>query len=261
VDDDTGGPQPPIPVPWLANLQAGLLDDDTAAVIRRRLRDDPESARRMAGLDQVRRDLADLGTDAATAPDAPSDVTARVVAALRTEPSGTRASSVASLAPNRVIGPSPVHAAHAARGSGSRFRVGAAAIGVGAALAAAGVGTVMLLHTPAHTSAANPTAERITVSNPLGLPMSDPEVLDLLDKPPDLGPLADPQRRASCLSGLGYPTSASVLGARPLAVGAVSGVLVLLPGDAPRAVNAVVVGLNCSSVNTGLLAKRVVIRP
>ena len=261
VDDDTGGPQAPIPVPWLANLQAGLLDDDTAAVIRRRVRDDPESARRMAGLDQVRRDLADLGTDAATAPDAPSDVTARVVAALRTEPSPTRPSPVAPLAPNLVIGHSPVHPAHAARGSGSRLRVGAAAIGVGAALAAAGVGTVMLLHTPTHTSAANPTAERITVSKPPGLPMSDPEVLDLLGKPPDLGPLADPQRRASCLSGLGYPTSASVLGARPLAVGAVSGVLVLLPGDAPRAVNAVVVGLDCSSVNTGLLAKRVVIRP
>jgi hypothetical protein len=91
--------------------------------------------------------------------------------------------------------------------------------------------------------------------------MTDPEVLDLLDKPADLGPLADPQRRASCLSGLGYPTSASVLGARPLAVGARPGVLVLLPGEAPRAVNAVVVGLNCSSVDTGLLAERVVIRP
>jgi hypothetical protein len=91
--------------------------------------------------------------------------------------------------------------------------------------------------------------------------MTDPEVLDLLRRPPDLGPLADPQRRASCLSGLGYPTSASVLGARPLAVGARPGVLVLLPGEAPRAVNAVVVGLNCSSADTGLLAERVVIRP
>jgi hypothetical protein len=38
-------------------------------------------------------------------------------------------------------------------------------------------------------------------------------------------------------------------------------VLVLLPGEAPRAVNAVVVALNCSSVDTGLLAERVVIRP
>jgi hypothetical protein len=261
VNDDTGGPPAPIPVPWLANLQAGLLDDDTAAVIRRRVRDDPESARRMDGLDRVRRDLAELGTDAASAPDAPTDVTAQVVDALRTRPSPASPSPDASLAPNRVVGPSPVKAAHAARGSGYRFRVGAAVIGVGAALASAGVGTAMLLHTPARTPTRNPTAERITVSKALGLPMSDPQVLDLLHEPPDLGPLTDPQRRASCLSGLGYPASVSVLGARPLAVGAVPGVLVLLPGDAPRAVNAVVVGLNCNSADTGLLAKRVVFRP
>lgn len=251
MNDDTDGPPAPVPVPWLANLQAGLLDDDTAAVIRGRVRDDPESARRMDGLDRVRRDLADFGSDSASAPDAPTDVTARVAAALRAEPPPT----------NRVVGSSPVIATHAARGSGFRFRVGAAVIGVGAALAAAGVGTVMLLHTPDRTRTADPTAERITVSKPLGLPMTDPEVLDLLRQPPDLGPLADPQRRASCLSGLGYPTSASVLGARPLAVGAKPGVLVLLPGEAPRAVNAVVVGLNCSSIDTGLLAERVVIRP
>ena len=251
MDDDTDGPPAPIPVPWLANLQAGLLDDDTAAVIRRRVRDDPESALRMDGLDRVRRDLADLGTDSASAPDAPADVTTRVAAALRAEPSPT----------NRVVGSAPASATHAARGSNTRFRVGAAIIGVGAALAAAGVGTVMLLHSPDRTPTADPTAERITVSKPLGLTLTDPEVLALLDKPPDLGPLADSQRRASCLSGLGYPTSATVLGARPVAVGAASGVLVLLPGEAPRAVNAIVVGLNCSSVDTGLLAERVVIRP
>jgi hypothetical protein len=261
VDDDTGGQPAPIPVPWLANLQAGLLDDDTAAVIRRRVRDDSESAHRMDGLDRVRRDLAELGTDAASAPDAPTDVTARIAGALRTQPSPASPSPVASLAPNRIVGPTPGKAAHAARGSGARFRVGAAVIGVGAALASAGVGTVMLLHTPARTPTRSPTAERITVSKPLGLPMSDPEVLDLLGKPPDLGPLAEPQREASCLSGLGYPTSASLLGARPLAVGAVSGVLVLLPGDAPRAVNAFVVGLKCNSADTELLARRVVIRP
>ena len=216
------------------------------------MNDDTEQARRMDALDRVRRDLADLGTDPASAPDAPAEVTARVAAALRAEPPPT----------HHVVESSPVAAAHAARGSGPRFRVAAAAVGVGAGLIAAGVGTVMLLHTPDRTPAADPTAERITVSKPMGgLPMTDPEILELLRQPPDLGPLADPQRRASCLSGLGYPTSAAVLGARPLAVGARSGVLVLLPGDAPRAVNAVVVAPNCSSADTGLLAERVVIRP
>jgi hypothetical protein len=36
---------------------------------------------------------------------------------------------------------------------------------------------------------------------------------------------------------------------------------VLLPGDAPRRINAVVVTPNCSAVDTGLLASRVVDRP
>ncbi|MDT5323104.1 MAG: hypothetical protein QOF25_256 [Mycobacterium sp.] len=252
MNDDTDGPPAPIPLALLADLQAGLLDDDTAATIRRRVRDDPEQARRMDGLDRVRRDLADLGTDPTSAPDAPAEVTARVAAALRAEPPPM----------HRIVGSTTMTAAHAARGSGPRFRVAAAAIGAGAALIAAGVGTVILLHTPDRTPTTDPTAERITVSNPVGgLPMTDPEILELLRQPPDLGPLADPQRRASCLSGLGYPTSAAVLGARPLAVGGRSGVLVLLPGDTSRAVNAVVVALNCSSVDTGLLAERVVTRP
>lgn len=251
VNDDADGPSAPIPVPWLANLQAGLLDDATAAVIRGRVRDDPESARRMEGLDRVRRDLADLGTDSTSAPDLPPEVTEHVVAALRAEAPPS----------NRVVGPSPGTAAHAARGSGVRFRAGAAVVGIGAALIAAGVGTVMLLDTPDRAPTADPTAERITVSRPAGLPLTDAQVLELLGMPADLGPLADPQRRASCLSGLGYRTSTSVLGARPLVVGAVSGVLLLLPGDAPRALNAVVVGPNCSSVDTGMLAERVVIRP
>jgi hypothetical protein len=118
-----------------------------------------------------------------------------------------------------------------------------------------------LLDAPDRAPTANPTAERITVSKPPALPMTDPELLALLDAPQDLGPLADPQRRASCLSGLGYRTSTAVLGARRLPVGATPGVLLLLPSDAPRALNAVAVGLNCSSVNAGVLAERVVIRP
>jgi hypothetical protein len=193
--------------------------------------------------------------DPSSAPDPPAEVIARVVAALRAEPPlphtvGSTARSVQEAA------------AHGARGSGSRLRVGTAAIGVAAMLAAAGVGTAMLLRTPDRASTTSPTAERITVSNPGGgLPLADSEILALLEQPVDLGPLTEPQRRASCLSGLGYPMHALVLGARPLAVGGRSGVLMLLPGDTERLVNAVVVGLNCSSADTGLLAERVVSRP
>jgi hypothetical protein len=252
VNDDAEGPdQVPVPLSVLADLQAGRLDDADAAAVRRHIRDDPDTSLRMGVLDRVRRDLAHLGTDPGSAPEVPPEVAARVRQALRREPPA-----------HRVVAPHGLDATHAARGTGPRLRMVAAAVGVGAALAAAGIGTAISQHAPAHAPMTGPTAERITVSKPSdGIPLADSRILDLLGQPPDLGPLADPQRRASCLSGLGYPTAAPVLGAQPVAVGGRSGVLVLLTGDAPRTVNAVVVSLNCSSVDTGLLARRVVTQP
>ncbi|MGB7507646.1 MAG: hypothetical protein WA965_19700, partial [Mycobacterium sp.] len=44
----------------LADLQAGLLDDNTAARVRRHARSDPGAARTLAELDAVRRGLAHL---------------------------------------------------------------------------------------------------------------------------------------------------------------------------------------------------------
>jgi hypothetical protein len=249
VNDDTDGPAP-VPLSLLADLQAGLLDDDTAAAVRRRVRDDPEAARRMYALDRVRLDLAELGNDPASAPKPPDDATARITDALRAAP------------PNRATGSEHAGATHAVRGPGSRFRTAAAVLGVAAALAAAGTGTAMLLRTPDHPPATGPTANRITVPGPAdGLPLTDAQLLDLLDQPVHLGPLADPQRRASCLSGLGYPTSAPILGARPLTVGGRAGVLMLLPGGTPHIVSAAVVALSCSSADTGLLAERALTRP
>lgn len=195
----------------------------------------------MQRLDRVRLELADLGNDPASAPDPPDGVTARVTEALRG---------------------APAHAVVGGRGARSRIRTAAAVLGVAAAVAAAGTGTAMLVRTPDHHPATGPTANRITVPSPVDrLPLTNAQLLDLLGQPADLGPLADPQRRASCLTGLGYPTSSPVLGARPLAVGDRSGVLLLLPGDTPRLVNAAMVALNCSSADTGLLAERVVTRP
>jgi hypothetical protein len=252
MSDDTDGPAPAaVPVSLLADLQAGLLDDGTAALVRRRIRDDPANAERMEALDRVRRDLAELGSDVASAPEVPGSVTARVGTALRAAPPT-----------NHVVTSSGPVAAHAARESPRRIRVAAAVVGLIAALAAAAMGTATLLRTPDRTSNTGPTADRITVSSHAdGVPLTDPELLDLLRQPPDLGPLADPQRRASCFSGLGYPTSTTVLAAKPLSVAGRSGVLMLLPGDAPRTIHAVVVALNCSSADTGLLADRAVTRP
>jgi hypothetical protein len=102
-----------------------------------------------SGEDRVRRELAHLGTDAASASDVPAGLTARIGAALRAAPQPA------------------AHTTTAGRPR-SRLRIVALVAGVGAAAAVVVVGVVTLLHSgpaaPAFPS--GPTAERITVSAP-----------------------------------------------------------------------------------------------
>ena len=83
----------------------------------------------------------------------------------------------------------------------------------------------------------------------------------MLSRRPDYGPLTDPQRRASCLDGLGYSAVTRVLGAQPVDMYGQPAVLMLLPGETPTRVVALVVEPDCSSAHTGLLANTVVTRP
>ncbi|MGX9788777.1 hypothetical protein [Mycobacterium sp. MMS18-G62] len=222
----------PITPDLLADLQAGLLDDAAAARLRQRIRSEPQAAHTMAALDQVRRDLADLGADEASAPDVPAAVSARIGTALH------------------AASPTP------------KFHRLALAIGLIAVLLAVVVGAVMLTRGPGPARSAGPTAEKITVSRtPAPMPLSDPQIIQLLSSNPDYGSLADPQRRAACVSSLGYPADTTVLGAQPVDVGGKAGVLILLPADTPKTVLALVVDANCSPAHTGLLAHTVVTRP
>jgi len=60
---------------------------------------------------------------------------------------------------------------------------------------------------------------------------------------------------------LGYPADARVLGARPVEIAGRPAVLLVLPADTPTTVSALAVAPTCSSVNTDLLADRLVDRP
>jgi hypothetical protein len=120
---------------------------------------------------------------------------------------------------------------------------------------------VALLRAPEPTPSTSATAEHITVSPPTVIPLSQDEILGLLDRRPDYGPFADPARRASCLSGLGYPAATQVLGARPIEINARPGVVLVLPGDTPHGLAAYAVALNCSAADTGLLANTQIPRP
>jgi anti-sigma factor RsiW len=243
MDDNAGHEAEPITPELLADLQACLLDDTDAAALRQRIRTDPDATDMLAALDRVRRDLADLGTDSESAPEVPAKVTARVGAALQ----------AAARPPRRP--------AHSVRHT-PRWQVVALVAGVGAAVVGVVLGGLILMREPAPTRAAGPTAERITVSRTASeIPLSDPQIVGLLSRSPDYGPLADPQRRASCLSGLGYPAATAVLGGRPVDMHGRPAVLMLLPGDTPKRVRALVVEPDCDSAHSGLLANTVVTRP
>ena len=232
-DPDTDPPE--LTAAVLADLQAGLLDDATAARVRRRARDDPEAARTLARFDAVRGELARLGSDASSAPDAPPDVTARVGAALRAASS------------------TPVH--RIARPSLSRPQRVAVVGSLLAATAAVVIGAVTLTRDPGPSFPAGPTASRITVA-PEDFPIPETELRALLSAPAELGALTDPQRLASCLAGLGHSPGGPVLGARTDRVAGRPAVVLVLPDDVPGRATAVVVAPTCSADDTGLLARR-----
>jgi hypothetical protein len=155
-----------------------------------------------------------------------------------------------------------VRAAHAARSGGSLARMAAAVAGLAATVVAVGIGTAALVAAPLPVPSAPGTAQHITVTRPPAvIPLSDAQILALLDHAPDYGPLADVQRRASCFSGLGYPATAKVLAARPIEVTGRPAELLVLPGAAPGTLAVLAVTASCSSANTGLLADRVVDHP
>src|SRR5262249_8569725 len=134
--------------------------------------------------------------------------------------------------------------------------------GLGAVAAAIALGTTALVNAPEPAPSGPTTAEHITVSTPPpAIPLSDAQILDLLNRAPDYGPLSDPARRASCLSGLGYSASTPVLGGQPIDINARPGVLLVVPGDTPDKLAVFAVALNCSAADTGLLASAQVSRP
>ena len=130
--------------------------------------------------------------------------------------------------------------------------------GLLAAGTAAVLGSIALLGSPAPDAGeATTPARRITET----FPVPAPEILGLLDRPADLGALRNPARLASCLTGLGYPGSTPVLGARRLPTAGRDVVLLVLAADTPRRLAAIVVPTTCSAADTGLLAETQVRQP
>ena len=191
--------------------------------------------------DAVRRELIHLGSDAATAPEVPTEVTARVGAALRDAP---------HLTGHTVSRPKLTRAQRAGL-----------LLGIGAIAVAVVVGALTVNRDPGPRFPAVPNASQITVAGPQrAFPVPDQQLRAALAAPPDLGPLADPQRRSSCLTGLGHSPTEEILGARPVEVFGRPAILLVFFGPTPEQIAAVVVEASCSQAHTGMLAETVVNR-
>lgn len=157
---------------------------------------------------------------------------------------------------HRVTG----HAARDHREPKPAIRLGAIA-GAIAVLAAAVVGIVALARQHGAPAATDATVNPITITESPTVPLSAPQILGLLSQQPDFGGLTDLQRRKACLSGLGLPPSAPVLGAQPLDVAGAQAVVLVVPGDSDDVVEALLVRPACNAADTGLMAATRVPRP
>lgn len=146
-------------------------------------------------------------------------------------------------------------AAHAARPRPARFWLLALAA---ATVVLAGVVIAGLPADPDSALSAPSSARSITVTPTVPLPPA--ELAALIEQPLDAGPLVDPGRRAACLAGLGYP-SATVLGARAVAVNDRPAVVFVLAGEHPAELRAVAVWTDCGVDRTGLIAEQILPRP
>ncbi|MBV5246253.1 MULTISPECIES: hypothetical protein [Mycolicibacterium] len=191
---------------------------------------DPETVTR------VRRELAYLGSDTASAPEVPPAVTARITAALR-DASGAHAVDRPVLSGSQRAG----------------LVLGAAAV-----VAAVVLAVLTLGGDPEPQFPAGPTASQITVAP--SFPLSEQDLWEVVAAAPDLGPLADPARLASCLAALGYPPTVEVVGGRQLQVSGRPAILLALTGDDPDRVHAVAVGTGCGAGDSDLLAETTVRR-
>ncbi|BBZ78532.1 hypothetical protein MANY_38690 [Mycolicibacterium anyangense] len=159
-----------------------------------------------------------------------------------------------------AAGDAPVRsAAHAARPAGHHRRLVAAAIGGAAVLTAVWMGTTALLGRD-DTNHSSPTSANLITVTPT-VPLSSRDLVALVGRSPDFGPLADEAKRASCLTGLGYPSTQQILGAEPLQIDGRPTIVLVLPGERPEDLVVLAVAPTCSSVTTGLVADTTVRRP
>lgn len=269
-----GAPQGP---PWspdlLADLHAGVLDEQTASELRTLLRDDAEANAVLAALDATASDLAGLPD-----PAIPEDVAARLDTALEGEVRARQQNSGHTGAP--AAPPAAEHTAPAstATGNGSqeggpresggaapvvdlaaarrrrRFATGAGLI----AAAAAVTGVVVFSSLPSGSdeqAAAPPQAEPPAQEAPLALRDArlDPQQFQEVLNSDQLGALSDPGKLIGCLQANGV-SSGNPMGSRQVTIGGKPGQMLVLATGEIGEFRLLTVGPECGPGNPATIA-------
>ncbi len=216
-------PTPPLTPELIADLHAGILPADLADSLWPLAREDAEAAAVLAALDQAAADLAELDGDIEPMPDL---VAARLRNAVRAEgavptPPRSTARFAAAAAVALVLGMG-------------------AFVGFDHSTPPSTEGTTGQSALPAPIEVADGTVPRSQARAVRGTMV--------------VGRLTDPRLRSDCLSANGYAAGTALLGSSPARVGERRGTLLLISGDRPPNVIALVVGDRCSAANPDLLA-------
>ncbi|MGH4015573.1 MAG: hypothetical protein ACRDSL_16960 [Pseudonocardiaceae bacterium] len=259
--DPTAGPLTP---ELLADLHAGVLDEQVATPLRLRVAADAQARTVLAALDAT---VAELGAlpQQRTAP-MPDAVANRLDAALAAEAARASRLPVDPPPDTRVgvaqVPPMPVADLAARR----RRRTGWAGIGILAAVAAA-IGVVALSGVQLDTAGtprggdALGNATRVQPSEPFALTSGNlGGALDQALKARDYGPLTPPPMLQNCLAANGVAGGGAPLGALEVTLNGRRGVLLVLPTGQIAQVRLLVVGPSCSPGNPSELAEYVLRR-
>lgn len=216
-------PQPPYSADLLADLHAGVLDDDVAARLWPAVRRDPDAMTVIAALDSVGRRLRALGeAEDAGGPSIPPDVAARIDAALTADAAARR------------------HRRLAVAGIGT---AAAAAVAIGFAVVARGADRPEI---PASTAAPAVVAPDTDVL--------DPATWRAMIGSSDTGPLSDRESLRECLDANGIDESQPLLGSRTIRFDGREAVALVLGDPASPRLTALVVGTGCGASDPATLA-------
>lgn len=211
-------PRPPYSHDLLADLHAGVLDDDVAERLWPLVRADPEAAAVVGHLDAIRTRLGGLREREPTE-SIPPEVAARIDTALAT-----------------------------ARRRPARTWISGA--GIAAAAVFAAVFAIVLIHSAPGGDDAGSDAYAAPESDAV----FDPAALRSMVGKTSLGPLSDEVRLRECLGANGFDSSYPVLGSRQTEFRERDAVLLLLGGPNPPQLTAVMVGTECGAADPATLA-------